>query len=759
MNKVAVIQKNANKDLLGKDLQAEYDLFGLCSDPSKKKVLKRDVDIDIDIDAYDWVILVGSEALQNFTKQKSVTEFCGKVVEGKFLPVLNPAMISFKPEAKRPYQEAMESINKLITGEISAVQEDFRKYARPLRGAKSIKKYLKAALNYNKLNIFGVDSETSALYPRDGHMLGISLAYCLEHAAYIDLDEFDEECEQLLQQLFDRKIPVFHNAKFDIKFFEYHLGIIMPELVHDTMLMHYDLDERQGTHGLKALAIKYTKFGNYEQELSEYIVRYTREHGMLKSDFSYDLIPFDVMYTYAAVDALATLTLAIKFLPIIESQSSLRDVYYNILLPGMRFLGKIEENGVPFDIDRLHESAAYLDEHIKVVEAELHEWKEIRQFERSQGKEFNPNSTAQLRALLFDFLGLSPTGIMTGTGQHSTNAEVLEILAAEHPVPSAILKLRKLSKIRNTYISKIIPNLDADGRLRTGFNLHMTTSGRLSSSGKLNMQQLPRDNPLVKGCIKARPGYKIVAMDLQTAEVYIAAVLSNDKQLQKVFIDGQDFHGSIAKLVFNLPCEADDVKEFFPLERQMAKAITFGIMYGAGAPKIAAEITKSTGNFCSKTEAQGHIDLYFKRFSNLKKWLKAREEEILAKGHIYSAFGRKRRLLNVTSSDRNVRGHEARSGINFLVQSVASDVNLLGAIETQNEIENTGLDALIFGLVHDSILAEVREDHIEQYCSILAACVQKNRGVSIANCPIVLDFDVHDDYSLGKYEDYLKKAA
>ena len=75
-------------------------------------------------------------------------------------------------------------------------------------------------------------------------------------------------------------------------------------------------------------------------------------------------------------------------------------------------------------------------------------------------------------------------------------------------------------------MDKILPQLDRDDRLRTGFNLHGTTSGRLSSSGKMKMQKIPRDNPIVKGCIKAKEGNKIVAMDLTTAEVYVAAVLA-----------------------------------------------------------------------------------------------------------------------------------------------------------------------------------------------------------------------------------------
>ena len=69
------------------------------------------------------------------------------------------------------------------------------------------------------------------------------------------------------------------------------------------------------------------------------------------------------------------------------------------------------------------------------------------------------------------------------------------------------------------------------------------------------MQQLPRDNPTVKGCIKAPEGSKIVAMDLTTAEVYVAAVLAKDKALMDVFRSGGNFHSTIAHKVFRLNCE------------------------------------------------------------------------------------------------------------------------------------------------------------------------------------------------------------
>ena len=386
----------------------------------------------------------------------------------------------------------------------------------------------------------------------------------------------------------------------------------------------------------------------------------------------------------------------------------------------------------------------------KAVDA-LYQFPEIKQFEKINGKDFNPNSTVQLRQLFFDFLGLTPTGKKTGTGADSTDAEVLAELAEQSPVPKLISDIRKNSKIKNTYLDKIIPQLDRDSRLRTGFNLHGTTSGRLSSSGKLNMQQLPRDNPIVKGCIKAAPGHKIVAMDLTTAEVYVAAVLAKDEALMDVFRAGGNFHSQIAKRVFGLPGDASDVAERFPMQRQAAKAVTFGIMYGAGANKISEQVTKDSGKNFSRNDAQEVINDYFKQFHRLKAWIENNQKYIEQNGFIYSYFGRKRRLPNVASTDKGIKSHSIRSGLNFLVQSTASDVNLLGAIDMNAHIQKGGFKARIFALVHDSILAEVPYEEVDYYCEALQDFIQTDRGVSIPGTPVGCDFEIGEDYSMGKY--------
>ena len=514
------------------------------------------------------------------------------------------------------------------------------------------------------------------------------------------------------------------------------------------------LDEQPGTHGLKQLTLKHTPYGDYEKPMYQWIEDYRKRNGILKDSFSWDMIPFDIMKDYAAMDAVATFLLFEKFENALVKNEKMHSVYKDILIPGCRFLIDAQDNGVPFDKQRLLKSTSLMQEDIDKAVASLYEYTEVKTFEAAQGKDFNPNSTVQLRALLFDYLNLTPTGKKTGTGAHSTDAEVLGKLAEVHPVPKLVLDIRQKVKIKSTYLDKILPQLDRDSRLRTNFNLHGTTSGRLSSSGKMNMQQIPRDNPIVKGCIRATEGNKIVAMDLTTAEVYCAAVLANDKALMKVFQDGGNFHSNIAKLVFDLPVPVEEVAEHYSTERQMAKAVTFGIMYGAGPKKISEQVTKDSGRFFSTTEAKEVIDDYFNQFHGLKSWLDRSKKFIEDNGFIYSYFGRKRRLPNVFSEDRGIAAHEVRSGINFLVQSIASDVNLLGAIDAHTYIKmiNAEKDMRIFALVHDSVLAEVKEDKVDEYCKILKASVQKDRGLSIPGSPVGCDFDIGDDYSFGKFE-------
>ena len=154
-------------------------------------------------------------------------------------------------------------------------------------------------------------------------------------------------------------------------------------------------------------------------------------------------------------------------------------------------------------------------------------------------------------------------------------------------------------------------------------------------------------------------------------------------------------------------------------------------------------------------EAKEFIKKYFQEANALKRWIDNCLSTINSNYFIYSAFGRKRRLPEVKAENRGIAGHAARSGLNFLIQSVASDVNLLGLIDTINWVNDNNLrdKVVIFATVHDSIVAEVADDILDEYAAVLKANLQKDRGVNIPNCSIVVDVEVGKSWGdLRKYE-------
>ena len=156
--KIAVIETKMSSVNWSTYIEGDFDRYALCSNPAIKKVLKGDVDIEIDIDQYDWLILVGAEPFKLYTKKTSVTEFNGQVIDKKFLGLINPAMIKFKPEAKDQFEKAIDSINKYIKG-------DKKQRALPdeqcygIQDKETAMKYLQEAYEHEN-NYIALDSET-----------------------------------------------------------------------------------------------------------------------------------------------------------------------------------------------------------------------------------------------------------------------------------------------------------------------------------------------------------------------------------------------------------------------------------------------------------------------------------------------------------------------------------------------------------------------------------------------------------------------
>ena len=728
-----------------------YDVKYLCSG-EKEKILKKDVDLDLDeLKSYRIVAPIGAEALKYAAGTTGIQKYNGVYIEKRYLPIMHPNITLIKPQLEADIQKAFNQIPRILAGDelnkahekdycFIETQEDFDKYKKQVEDA----------------SVIVADIETTSVSPYTGTILGVAVSTRSHQGLYYSIEIVLANKEWFHKQFKTKKV-VFHNSKFDIAYMMYELGFEFPDF-EDTMLLHYCLEEAVGTHGLKPLAMRFTDLGDYEKELDDYKKQWARSNKVKLADFNYGMLPSEILAPYACKDADGTFQLWEKFSPLVFNNEKFSKLYHTILKPGTYAIRMLERNGGPISIEQVQELSESYTIDIEECLAEISMHPAVQRFERIHGKSFNPNSTIQLREVFFNIMGIKPKK-KTETGAWSVDKEVLKEI--DNPLSQAVLDLREKSKMSGTYIGNILKGVDKDGRLRSGFNIHGTTSGRLSSSGNLNYQNIPRDNKDIKKLFKARPGYKIVQCDLGTAEVYYAAVLSGDKFLQQAFIDKLDFHSYVAKQMFNLPCEVNQVKELYPAERQYAKAITFGIMYQAGPGKIAETVNKDAkpGEEITLAQAKQFIAKYFNEAKSLKRFIASSNSQIENYAFIYSFFGRKRRLPEAKAPNPGVAKHAIRSGVNFLVQSVASDINVLGLIDLVYWIEENGYekDIIPFTVVHDSIVSEVREDMLEEYITNTKRMIQTDRGLSIPGCPIKVDFEIGDSWgNLQKAEKYFE---
>ena len=563
----SVAEKEADK-IINKYLKdVDYDIKFLSS-TAKEKILKKDVDLNLsELNEYKIVCPIGADSLKYVAGITGIQKYNGMFIEKRYIPIMHPNITAIKPQLEDDIKKAFSQLQKALSGENLGVtnakdycfietQEAFDTYKSQIESAAEIV----------------ADIETTSVSPFTGTILGIAISTKPHQGLYISADVVQNN-KQWFADIFKTKKVIFHNAKFDMGFLEYEYAFEFPDF-EDTMLLHYTLEESVGTHGLKPLAMRFTDLGDYEKDLDDYKKTWCRQNKIKLAEFNYGMLPSDILAPYACKDADATMQLYHKFKPIVDKSEEFSSLYNNILKRATSALKTLERNGGPVDVKQVNWLADQYEIDVEECLSEIAMHESVKRFERIHNKTFNPNSTMQLRELFSNILNIKLTK-KTATGAASVDKEVLKEI--NHPLAEAILELREKSKMAGTYISNIREGIDFDGRLRSGFNIHGTTSGRLSSSGNLNYQNIPRDNKDIKKLFKARPGYKIVQCDLGTAEVYYAAVLSEDIFLQQAFIDKLDFHSYVAKQMFNLSCEVNQVKSMYPAERQYAKAITFGI--------------------------------------------------------------------------------------------------------------------------------------------------------------------------------------
>ncbi|HCX45014.1 TPA: hypothetical protein DGT35_00160 [Patescibacteria group bacterium] len=393
-------------------------------------------------------------------------------------------------------------------------------------------------------------------------------------------------------------------------------------------------------------------------------------------------------------------------------KEGLENIFNEIELPLVDVLRSMEELGIKINKNEVKKLLTKYNKELKVLEKKIY---------KEAGEEFNINSPQQLSKILFEKLDIEPRGRATKSGLHSTRAEKLQELKEEHSIINLIIKYRESFKIKSTYLE---PLFKLGDRVHTTFLQTSTATGRLSSQNP-NLQNIPS---VVKKVFIASSGYELVSLDYSQIELRILAGLSNDPKMLKAFKADQDIHRLTASQVFDIPLDKVTSEE-----RNMAKTLNFGIVYGMGAVAFA----RSSG--LSRKEARHFIEEYFSDFKKIKKWQEEVKERARKNGYVENLNGRKRWLPAITSTNKFLSSEAERAAINMPIQSLAADIIKLAMIKVHQQYKNDDVRLLLS--IHDELLFEIKSDKVNSVVKKITQIME-----SVYNFPVHLKVDV----SVGK---------
>jgi len=598
-------------------------------------------------------------------------------------------------------------LEKVHTGEHQDIHVE---YAEPtykvLKIADEIRQLVRLADECSTRWLIAGDIETSGFSWREDRILCFGMypvhnpqneAWIVPEEALHDQDYVDE-LQKLLEHPGIRWIWQF--GKFDVKFWRTKHDI-NARVDEDTGLQSYAQNESGGGHDLEQQAKNLLGAKDYKDVL--------RQWAPKKTD-SYEKVPKGVLHDYLAKDVKNTAGIWEIRDALLDEDPPSRKAYDHCLVPYSEVLAQVEMYGHYTDADYvriLRHGAIEEDVERGLIKAEdlpkergleVEMAECLEELSTVAGGYVNPNSPPQVMELLYDRLGLQ----IKGKRPQDTTKETFEKLPP-HPAVKLIKRYRSLNKMLSTYVGAI-ENLAVEGRIHTTFKLHITTTGRLSSS-EPNIQNIPRE-ARYRRMYRATPGYVLVEADYNAAELRMLAAISQDKNLTEIFLDGsRSLHDEVSIQMYGPNFTAD--------QRIRAKAINFGIPYGREAFSIAEEFDMPS------LEAQRLIDSWFDQFPGAAEFLQSARSAPLKNRSLVTVFGRKRRPGLV--SQERLHGLQNEFA-NFFMQSTVNDLtmqsacrllgvpNLASLMARIMEAPLAQYKAHIVNLVHDSIVCECPND-------------------------------------------------
>lgn len=579
------------------------------------------------------------------------------------------------------------------------------------------------------------DTETTSLDAMTAKLVGVSLSVEPGHACYIPLGhqapaaqgalDFGGDAATLAQSEI-RQIPlaraiellkplleddsvlkIGQNIKYDMQVLA-NLGVAIAP-IDDTMLISYVLDGALHGHGMDELA---------QLHLDHTTVKYKDVVGTGRNQVTFDRVAFEAARDYAAEDADVTLKLYNVLKPRLIAERMVT-VYETMDRPLVPVLERMERWGIKVDATELKRLSDDFALRLADLEDKIHQL---------VGRPFNVASPKQLGEVLFEDMGLAG-GKKGKTGAYSTDAEVLEALAAEgHDLPARVLDWRQLAKLKSTYTDTLIGQINPKtGRVHTSYAMAATSTGRLASTDP-NLQNIPvrtEEGRKIRRAFIAEPGFKLLSADYSQIELRLLAHVAGIEALKEAFHRGLDIHAMTASQVFGVPIEGMD-----PMVRRKAKAINFGIIYGISAFGLARQLSIPRG------EADAYIQAYFARYPGIRDYMEKTKDEARTKGVVTTLFGRRCPTPGIADKNPAMRNFAERAAINAPIQGGAADIIKRAMVKLPAALEAANLSARMLLQVHDELVFEVPDAETEATAAVVKTVME---GAARLDVPLVVD--------------------
>jgi len=400
-----------------------------------------------------------------------------------------------------------------------------------------------------------------------------------------------------------------------------------------------------------------------------------------------------------AVEARLAFELAARQRPRL-AEWQLERLLEEVEMPLIEVLAAMERIGIKVDAERLEEISAGLGDRIEKLQNEI--WELC-------GHEFTIGSPQQLGEVLFNELGL--TKKRRGKTGFSTDARVLAQIRDEHDVVPKIEVWRELTKLKNTYLDSLPELIDPEtGRIHTTFNQVATTTGRLSSTNP-NLQNIPirsEEGRPIRSCFVAEPGMMLLSCDYNQVELRVLAHVAGEEVLREIFASGEDVHAATAAGIVGADPDA-----ITPGERSKAKMVNYGIAYGLSDFGLADRLQ------IDREEAKAYIEQYFVRYPAVKRFIDETIERAKEDGFVTTLMGRRRRVPELRSQNRQRYLLGERLAISTMIQGTAADIIKVAMVRCVRALADAGLGTRLVLQIHDELLFEGAEDEIKAATEIV----------------------------------------